>query len=403
MRDSALHLSGGLMSDLTYARPSSESEIAELTAVLNVTYLRTPDEGLAWRNRVTDEHMRVVKRGGNVIGGCTIMPGAQYFGGSPVSMTGVASVGVAPEHRSGGVAATLMRGVLEELRAEGVATSALFPATQPLYRRCGWELAGSWIRYRIPIRSVDVKERNVPIRTATDADMPAIKELYEATARRNNGHLQRSNRQWDRKLDDSDGAVSRYVVEGPEGLEGYVIFAQKRDKTWKYDLEVRDIVVISAQAGRRIWSLFSDHRSFGLDVNFVAGPADPMLTFLREQEWERPRYWTWMNRIVDVRNALESRGYPASISAEVNLEVVDDVITENSGHYKLAVSGGKATVTSVGQSDCRVDVRGLASLYTGYMSAHAVGAAGYASGNPEALEALTAIFAGPAPWLADFF
>lgn len=391
------------MSDLTYSRPSSESEIAELTAVLNITYLRTPDEGQAWRKRVTDEHMRVVKRGGNVIGGCTLMPGAQYFGGSPVSMTGVASVGVAPEHRSGGVAATLMRGVLDELRTDGVATSALFPATQPLYRRSGWELAGSWILYSLPLRSVDVRERNVPIRTATDADMPAIKELYEATARRNNGHLQRSDKHWNRNLDDSQGAVSRYIVEGSSGIEGYVIFCQKRDRAWKYNIEVRDMVVTSAQAGRRIWSLLGDHKSFGLDVTFVAGPAHPMLTFLREQEWERRRYWTWMNRIVDVTNALESRGYPASISAEVNLEVVDDVITENSGRYKLAVSGGKATVTAADRSDCRVDVRGLASLFTGYMSGHEIGTAGYASGSPEALDALTEIFAGPPPWLADFF
>jgi hypothetical protein len=48
-------------------------------------------------------------------------------------------------------------------------------------------------------------------------------------------------------------------------------------------------------------------------------------------------------------------------------------------------------------------VRGLAAIYSGFYSASQAEALGLVEGDAEAVAAADAIFAGPAPWMADRF
>ena len=67
----------------------------------------------------------------------------QYWVGQPVKMAGVASVKVAPEHRGRGIGRALMTELLAVIADRGYPLSALYPATMPIYRSLGWELAGA--------------------------------------------------------------------------------------------------------------------------------------------------------------------------------------------------------------------------------------------------------------------
>ena len=71
----------------------------------------------------------------------------QYWLGQPVKMAGVASVKVAPEHRGRGIGRTLMTEALNLIAERGYPLSALYPATTPIYRSLGWELAGGKHRF----------------------------------------------------------------------------------------------------------------------------------------------------------------------------------------------------------------------------------------------------------------
>lgn len=65
-------------------------------------------------------------------------------------MAGVAGVAVGPGHRGRGVATALMTEVAVRARDLGYPISALYPASVPVYRAVGWELAGRQYRVSVP-------------------------------------------------------------------------------------------------------------------------------------------------------------------------------------------------------------------------------------------------------------
>ena len=92
--------------------------------------------------------------GGRLAGAAVIQHMRQGWCGRAVPMAGVSSVMVAPEDRGRGVARRLMTALLDEVAARGHPLSALYPATMPLYRSLGWELAGLRETAVIPARSL---------------------------------------------------------------------------------------------------------------------------------------------------------------------------------------------------------------------------------------------------------
>ena len=78
----------------------------------------------------------------------------QYWAGRPVGCAGVAAVKVAPEYRGRGIGRRLMTELLDLIAARGYPLSALYPATMPIYRSLGWELAGAKHRFTVPARSL---------------------------------------------------------------------------------------------------------------------------------------------------------------------------------------------------------------------------------------------------------
>jgi predicted acetyltransferase len=293
-----------------------------------------------------------------------------------------------------------MRSVISELHSAGVALSALYPATQPVYRRVGYELAGAHVSYSHDAKTIDVRDRTLPIRLCDPIECDTFVAMYDARARASNGHLDRSERFWKRITDNPKGDVHAYVVGDGEG---YVVFRQPSATGWGYDLALRDVVALTPAGGRRLWTFFADHRSFAGNVKWNGAPGDPFLYHLREQEWKVDNVFAWMLRIVDVERALAERGYPAALQAEVHLRVSDDILPANNASFVMSVSDGKGEVSRGGRGSLHVDVRGLSPLFTGYHSAEALVSTGLVQGSDTDLALATAIFGGPAPWLPDFF
>ncbi len=384
---------------MSYGPLRSNAELLEFGRVLHTAFawpdISEPKYVKRWIARVGRGNIRVVRRDGRVAGGLLVYRLGQWFGGRSVPMAGIAAVGVAPHQRSRGVATELVRRALAELREP---LSVLFPATQPVYRRCGFEQAGTYVGYALPTDSIDARERKLDVRPGKDA---TIRRIYEKQARTTSGVLDRCEALWLRILKPFKGAAHAYVIGRDEG---YVVYDQQMlEGSGHYDLLVRDMAVLTRAAGRRLLAFFADHRSLGDSVRFAAGPSLPFFLHPDEQKAKVTRLLRWMLRIVDVKRAIEARGYPPCVTSTAHLDVRDDVLPLNHGRFVIEVADGHARVRRGGKGSIRIDVRGLAAIYTGYLSPLDLRATGYVDAGDRELRCLAPVFAGPAPWMPEIF
>src|SRR5262249_38778477 len=78
----------------------------------------------------------------------------QWWHGRPVRMAGVGGGRVAPEARGHGGGTALITQLLGVIAGPGYPLSVLYPATAPVYRSLGWELAGGYYEVTVPTRSL---------------------------------------------------------------------------------------------------------------------------------------------------------------------------------------------------------------------------------------------------------
>jgi predicted acetyltransferase len=391
---------------LDIGRPDGPRDIRELSAVLTQG-LGFPEERIPqWLESLGADRLRVARHEGAVAGVYGAIDMAMCLGGRSVKAAGITAVAIAPEHRSSGVGSALMRHSLAELRAD-YPVAALYPATYPIYRRAGYEAAGTRVAYRVTLATLGIREKDdLAVRAAREEDGPLIRALYTERAKRTAGNLDRSPHLWWRVLQRAPPAIHAYIASSDAGPEGYVSFSQKALPTRfpPYEVQVNDLVALTPRAGRRLLRLLADHRSMSRVAVIPGPPAEPLFCLLPEEPLEVETLHRWLVRILDVEAALAQRGYAPSVRGEVRFRVSDDAIPENESVYALAVENGQAAVrkTEAG-AEVTLDVRGLASLYTGYLGAEELVATGLVSGEARALAVLTSIFAGPSPWMPEIF
>jgi predicted acetyltransferase len=199
-----------------------------------------------------------------------------------------------------------------------------------------------------------------------------------------------------------DEVIHAYLIGFETKPEGYAIFHQ-RWEPGECNLYIRNWVTLTPRAGQRLWMFVADHRSIVDKVQWRGSALDPLLLLLPEQSDRIKNLERWLLRIVDVPKALEKRGYPLGIEAELHLDIRDDVLLENNGQFVLKVSEGRGEVTRGGRGNLRLDVRGLAPLYTGLFSPYQLQLLGQLEADNEALSVASNLFVGQQPWMSDHF
>lgn len=393
-----------MASQLAYG-PAQPAERDALARILAESFAMPEEDEERWlAERVGTPNVRVLRDGAAVVAGLAILPGfGQYFGGRRVPCAGIAGVGTDPRVRGKGAATVLVRAAVQELHRTGVPLAALYPATQPLYRRAGFEQAGGRWTIRAAPAALDLKDRTLPLREVGPADLPALAEVHREVLRGGSGGMDRSDYLWDRVFAPGGHATRGTGVVGAGGaLEGYV-FARSAREGDVADLRVSDLVARTPAAATRLLTFLADHRTIIRDVVWFGAAADPLLALVREQQARVTLKTVWMLRIVDVPAALASRGYAQGLSGELHLEVFDEVIPENRGRFLLEVGGGTGRVRPGGEGRLKVHVRGLASLYSGWLAPDALALTGLLEGDAAERQRAAALFAGPQPAMTDMF
>jgi len=377
-------------------------DLEQLAAMVAWAFNDAPEGSLSWLKQ-TPEHVRLARASGKLVGGLMRIPMGHWFGGQRVSSLGLAGVAVGAGARGSGVALGMLREVFVEARREGLAVSSLYPSTVALYRKAGYELAGHYCATKLTLAECPRFRSALALDELGKEDEPAVEQLYAAVASERAGYLDRAPYNWDRVRTARGAAVLGVGVRGANGLEGYAYLRHSPSSGFPNDLKLSDFVAATPAACLKLYDFLACHRSTSEHALWYGGAADARLFPLPDKIYQVSVESRWMLRILDVGRALEQRGYP-DVERELSLEVSDDVLPENGATYRLRVAGGHALVERTsGAGNVRLDVRALAALYTGFISAPELARAGLVSGSPRALASLSLLFAGPPPALADYF
>ena len=353
------------------------------------------------------DSLRVAEVGGAIAGVLRIHRFGHFFGGRSVPAIGIGGVAVAPEARGRRVAERLLVEVLRELRREGFAISTLFPATVPVYRRCGYEYMSMRVRFRAPLRSLP-RAAGPDVLPWTDDDLGAIATCYRTWAQGQNGAVDRPERWWpDRVLAAWEGKEAlRYCVREDGVITGYLVYAQhaRPDAAdWSFDLNVHDLVWTTPAAAAALLTFAARHRSNGVDLVWTGPPNDALANLLPEQDAGFDSWFRQMIRLVDVPAAFEARSYPTALERVVELAVEDPHLADNAGGWRVEVSGGRARVARAAAGSARVDIATLGAIWSGMLAPVDARRLGRLVADDETVQALGEMFAGPIPWINDWF
>ncbi len=357
---------------------------------------------------------RCVFEGGRIVAAAAGYRFRQWFGGRDMAMSGVYAVATLPEWRGNGFASATVLRILRESRDAGMAVSALYPAVVRPYRRIGYELGGTFCEHRLDLDAIpsDLGD-HLPSVELLDAerDLDGLKACYREWIRHGNGTLEPTDDTWwtRRILQPFGDAIARaVVVRGPDGsIEGFAAFryaaAEGGHLEVDFGLECLAFATTTDRATRALLAYFRSFRGVGLWVQWCGPPEDPISMLVPEQTISTPFRYRWMLRLLDVRNALAERGYPA-VDAEAVIAVEDPQFPENAGPWRLVVRDGAAAVDLAPEADVRpLPIGIISSLFSGFLRVPDAVRLGYVSRDDPAVAALQQLLAGSDPWCPFFF
>ena len=353
-------------------------------------------------------------QGGQLVASARWHDMRQWWHGRSMPMAGVAGVMVAPEHRGRGVGRALMTEVLAALASRGYPVSVLYPATTPIYRSLGWELAGGQYRVSLPARSLrtllapDISRNTpgtladapaggdhaAPFRRATPDDAATVVEVV--------GRAHELARQCGPNTRDA-ASVAAWLAD-PDifaylAADGFLAYRWHGSEIF-----VERMVAASERTVRELWSVVASHSSVADTVTARLGPADPLFWLTREPDADLRHHEMWMLRLVDVPEAIAARGFPMSAQLSLPLWIEDGSRPGNSGLWELSVTGGRGTMVRHPEATKPLTIgpRGLAALYGGTPMASLRMAGLATGGDPVADSELDGAFGG-ASFLLDNF
>lgn len=395
-------------------RPEEDADTARRAAV---SFGRSFDEDAVeeWGSRIAagevwglaDDADRVVAHG-------RLTRVDHWLGGRRVPTQHVAAVAVPPEHRAKGAAAALMRAAVAEGARQGAGLSLLFPATVALYRRLGYEHAGTFTRYRLDARQAP--GIGPALRPAEDeADWQAIRRCGDVAASLQQGPAVRPDDVWETLRT----ATYHYVLDSVEGetsepgLDAYVLFDHRHEPgDWQYTLDVTDWAATTPRGLAAVVGLVGRHGTIGKAATFRGPVPDQWSMLVAEQDVTPSGGFWWMARGLDLAVAIGARGFPPGLTGVVALTVEDPLLPGARGPWRLEVADGRGVLEHAGSAAAggpaghgavHLDARAVGPLITGFRTPRQLALAGLVDGPAEALDWLAGAFAGPVPVLLDFF
>lgn len=357
------------------------------------------------------EQFRCAFDGDRVVATAAARRFMQWFGGRELPTAGIYAVATLPEYRGAGLASRAVGRLLEEAREAGVPLSTLYPSVLRPYRRLGFELAGVQVEHEVALDDLPVVRPALDVREYETADLPDVRACYRRVAATENGPIDCDDDDWwpVRVMGhwNPDVVWRAVVCRGENGaVQGYASYFHDPAEgplDPAFRVVCKHLVAATPEALRTLVAHLRSFRGMGQALAFY-GPPNPPLSMLVEDQRVKAKWaYRWMLRLLDVPGALEGRGYPA-VSGEAVLAVDDPDVEGNRGAFRIEADSGKVRVQRVARAGRRpVPIGALSSMLAGYLSANDAVRLGYLEADDPAAPLLSELFAGPSPWMFDFF
>jgi predicted acetyltransferase len=391
--------------------PPDEEHREQLARVLSVAL----NFGPGWIERRAPllhlDHFRCAFDDGRVVAAAAARGFTQWFGGREFPCAGIYAVATLPEYRGSGLASRTVSVLLEESREAGVPLSCLYPAVLRPYRRLGYELAGAQIEHEVSLADLPVLSASLDVSEYDPGHLPEVRDCYRRVVPTSNGPIDCDEEDWwtVRVMGHwNPDVVSRAVVCRDEDgvVQGYASYYHDQaegEPAPAFRIACKHLVAATPEALRSLVSFFRTFRGLGQTLSFF-GPVNPPLAMLVPEQRVKERWsFRWMLRLLDVVASLEGRGYP-SVSGEAVIAVEDPDVGANRGAFRLTAEQGKVRVERVDEGRHRpIPIGALASIFSGYLPVSSAVQLGYLDADDRAAPLLADLFAGPPPWMYDFF
>jgi len=308
--------------------------------------------------RFTIRDVRVGELEGQIVASMVLYPLTAIVRGQKLPVVGVGSVAVSPEHRRRGVAETLMKFAIREMRQRGDALSLLYAFRGSYYRKLGYGV----IEY---VHQIAASPSNLPpsdearfVRRLMIPDRPAVQALFERTAAQGHFALTRKPEWWTHRL--WSYASDWVVYEGRRRgqIEGYLCYdVDHSNGPFKLQLSLLEFVAATPAAFRGLVGYLASQRDQVAEIQ-SALPADhAWLHTLNTAQNLRPGLEISvyadtagvaagaMLRLTDVKLALEKLPISPHARGDVVLELEDSVIAANARAWRVSARDGRLTVT----------------------------------------------------------
>ncbi|MBX3373753.1 MAG: GNAT family N-acetyltransferase [Phycisphaeraceae bacterium] len=396
-------------------RTATESDVPALVRLGTLAFGHEAESALAYHGLVGLSNIRVTDGpDGAPVAMLAEIPMGVRAGGSSVPAVGIAAVAVAPEARGGGCARRLMTACVRDLHARRVPVSALYASTLGLYRGVGYER--SIASYAASIRFDDLPRSRgsdtgrrpwIPLSAAEEHGVAAC---YDAFARNLPGMVDRGAFFWSRIRRRMATEYRGFGLPSGDGasLEAYVFLAHRQSGSG-VEMVISDCAFRSAVAGRALVDFLAGFATINTTAYLSLAPNHPLVRILPHERVEIKARSAVMLRLTHVEAALAARAIPVAVRGAVRIAFEDPTIPAQGTLLHVDMTDGRMKVQRAADTDraalphLHTGPRGLAAVYTGFVSPRQAQADGLMDGDGEALDLLGAALAGPPPFMTDMF
>jgi predicted acetyltransferase len=370
---------------------------------------------LAFRFRGTRERllpgMWVVTEREAVIGCARLQVEAQWFGGRAEPTGMVSSVAVAPEARGRGVSRAILRGLLEQARADECVGVSLYPSALQPYRRAGFAVAGSHLTARLHLASIRA-DPSAKVEQL-DGDLAGLMSQYGRWSATTDGAVDRSEAWWRERVLSSDpptphgvgdGSARAYVVRDAGSVIGHVVFTQRAlgDEAYLAGVVCRSLAWDVPEAARALLWFLASGLPLTTAVTWPASLVDPLGAFTDDQP-EIVAAHPWMHRLVDPVAAIRGRAYAHTTRAAVAFHVDDAFMPEWAATLSVTIEGGTAHVEEITGPAAPIRPDVLAAILVGGLHPLDAVRLGWLPDDPALVAGMRALAPTGRRWIGDSF